>query len=349
MTSRERVLTTFDHKQPDRVPVWLGASPEFMAKAREYFGVATDEEALVKFGDDFRRVLPKYNGPDFPLSEGATCRSVFGIERHGYGYGQPLTPAPLKGATLEEVEAYAWPDPDWMDVSHVRKQIEQWEGKYAVLGGDWSPFWHDLIDLLDMEHLFYAMFDTPEVIESILSHATDFYAKVSERMFEEADDLIDIFFIGNDFGSQIGPLMGPPQFEEFVMPHLKRLIDLGHRYDLKVQMHCCGGIRELFPLLIDAGLDAIHAVQPDCVGMDLKELKTEFGDKIVFNGAVDSHHVLIEGDEELTRKSTKEVLDIMMPGGGFIAGASHDYVLDDTPVANIAAMFETVREYGTYQ
>ena len=79
-------------------------------------------------------------------------------------------------------------------------------------------------------------------------------------------------------------------------PHLKRLCDLGHSYSLKVQMHCCGGIYELIPMMINAGLDGLHAVQPSCRGMDLKRLKTDFGDKMVFNGAIDSHHTLIEKD-----------------------------------------------------
>ena len=73
------------------------------------------------------------------------------------------------------------------------------------------------------------------------------------------------------------------------------MIDLGHAYNLKVQLHCCGGYAPLIPMLIDAGLDGLHAVQPACRGMDLKKLKADFGDKILFNGAIDSQRVLIEG------------------------------------------------------
>ena len=80
--------------------------------------------------------------------------------------------------------------------------------------------------------------------------------------------------------------------------------------------------------------------------MDLAELKANFGDKILFNGAIDSHHVLIEGTSETVRTKTREVLDIMAPGGGYVAGASHDTILEETPVENVLAMFDTIRQYG---
>ena len=113
-------------------------------------------------------------------------------------------------------------------------------------------------------------------------------------------------------------------------------------------MHCCGAVAELVPAFIDAGIDAIHAVQPSCRGMDLRRLKARFGDRMVFNGAIDSHHVLIEGTPESVRQATREVLEIMKPGGGYIAGASHDAILEETPVENVAAMFEAIREFGAY-
>jgi len=192
------------------------------------------------------------------------------------------------------------------------------------------------------------MFDEPQVVDAVLQHLVDYYAAVSERIFEAAADLIDIFFIGNDFGGQRGPLMGPQQFGRFMMPHLKRLIDLGHRYGLKVQLHSCGGFRPLLPMMIEAGLDAVHAIQPSCGGMDLRLLKEDFGDRIVFNGAIDSHAVLIDGTPESVRAATKEALSIMMPGGGYVAGASHDYVLEETPAENVLAMCDVVRELGRY-
>jgi uroporphyrinogen decarboxylase len=347
MTSRERVLTAFANKEPDLVPRWCGSSDEFWEKARTELGM-DDEELRVRFGDDFRRVFATYRLPERPLSEGATCRTVFGVERTGLGYGQPVE-HPLADATLADVHAYAWPDPKCVDVSSIRADAERWGDRYAILGGDWSPFWHDAIDLLGMENLYLKMYDEPALVDALLGYLVDFYAESSRRIFAAAADVIDVFFIGNDFGSQMGPLMSPEQFERFMMPHLRRLINMGHDYGLIVQMHCCGGFEPLIPGMIEAGLDGLHAVQPSCCGMDLKCLKEAYGDRILFNGAIDSHHVLIEGtSSEFVRAKTREVIEIMAPGGGYVAGASHDSILEETPVEHIVAMFDAVAEFGRY-
>ena len=111
MTSKERVLTAFAHQEPDHVPCWLGASPEWIELARAFLNLEDDEALLRYIGDDFRRVFATYAGPperspDLMLSsEEATWRSPFDIERHGYGYGMPLN-SPLKTATIDEVHAY---------------------------------------------------------------------------------------------------------------------------------------------------------------------------------------------------------------------------------------------------
>ncbi|MFC1551874.1 uroporphyrinogen decarboxylase family protein [Candidatus Latescibacterota bacterium] len=346
MTSRERVLTVFDHKEPDRVPRWCGASPEFREKACRELGLS-DDELSVRFGDDFRRVFAEYRGPDFALSHGADSRTIFGIERSGIGYGQP-TSHPLAGSDTNGLGDYPWPDPDWTDVSGIAEEAAGFGGEYAILGGDWSPFWHDAIDLVGMETLYIKMFDDPEFVDAIFSRIVDYYYEVSRRIFEAAAKGIDIFFIGNDFGGQTGALLSPAMFDRFIMPHLLRLIGLGHRYGLAVQLHCCGGFSELIGAMIDGGLDAVHAVQPSCRGMELAELKSTYGGRLVFNGGIDSHHALIKGTPETVTAETRRVLDIMMPGGGYIGGASHDYILGETPVENVVAMFDTIAEYGVY-
>ena len=348
MNSRERVLAVFDHQEPDRVPCWCGASVEFWEKAKKELNL-DDEDLKLRFRDDFRRVFAEYAGPEFPMEHpNATCRTPFGIERKGYGYGQPLT-HPLADANVKDVENYPWPDPAWMDVSRIKAAAQAYNGQFAIMGGDWSPFWHYLIDLVGMEELYIKMYSGPDVIDAILKHMVDYYFKVSKNIFDAAADAIDIFFFGNDFGSQAGPLMSPEMFDRFMVPHLKRLCDLGHSYGLKTQMHCCGGIYELIPSMIEAGIDGLHAVQPSCRGMELNKLKSEFGDKMVFNGAIDSHHTLIKGDLAKVKNDTRKVIETMMPGGGYIAGASHDTILEETSVENVLAMFDAIHEYGVYK
>ena len=347
MTSRDRVLAAFRHEEPDRVPAWCGASVEFWEKAKRDLDL-DDEGLRIRLGDDFRRLFARYAGPEIELGPGVTSVTPFGVERAGLGYGQPIG-HPLADATLGEVHAYPWPDPAWMDVSHIRSEAEAYADQYAILGGDWSPFWHDLVDLLGMENMYLKMYDQPELVDAVLEHLVDYYAAVSRNIFDAAAEAIDVFFIGNDFGSQRGPLLGEAMFHRFILPHLKRLVDLGHDYNLKVMLHCCGGFAELIPAMIEIGLDGLHALQPCCPGMDPGRLKTEFGHKILLNGAIDSHHVLIRGNPALVRERTREILDIMKPGGGYVAGASHDTILEETPLENVLAMFDAIREFGTYE
>jgi uroporphyrinogen decarboxylase len=81
--------------------------------------------------------------------------------------------------------------------------------------------------------------------------------------------------------------------------------------------------------------------------MDPARLKAEFGDKIVLMGCIDTQ-TLIEGTPDTARAETLRILEIMKPGGGYIACPSHDYVLPETPVENVLAVYETVREHGGY-
>ena len=355
MTPRERVLAAFSHEEPDHVPAWMGASPEFRELARHRLNLPDDEALSVYVGDDFRRVYARFGGPESAdpthglTYAGATYRSPFGVERHGYGYGQPLDHPLANATTPREIHEYAWPDPAWIDPSGIRKQAQQWSGRYAILGGDWSPFFHDAIDLLGMETMLVKMYSQPELVDAVLTHIVDFYAGSSQRIFDAAADVIDIFFIGNDFGTQTGPIMGEALFRRFMLPHLRRLVDLGHAYGLRVMMHCCGGFYPLIPLMLEIGMDGIQSLQPSARGMEPASLKRDFGDRILLNGCVDTQHILIEGTPELVRAQTREVLEMMKPGGGYVASPSHDYLLPETPAENVIAMYESVREFGSYE
>ncbi|MDH4196890.1 MAG: uroporphyrinogen decarboxylase family protein [Candidatus Aminicenantes bacterium] len=354
MTSRERVLAVFAHDVPDRVPAWLGASPEFRDLARRRLGLAADEDLSLHIGDDFRRVYARYAGPpQFSPTANlthpeATSRTPFGVERRGYGYGQPLV-HPLAGAgTVDAIDGFAWPDPRWMDVSRIREEALSCEGRYAVLGGDWSPFYHDAIDLLGMEGFMVALVENPPLVDALLRRIVDYYFEVSRRIFEAAAGAIDVFFIGNDFGTQNGPVVGEALFRRFFSPHLKRLAALGHVFGLKVMLHCCGGFFPLIPAMIEAGIDALQSLQPDARDMAPAKLKQAFGGRVIFSGCIDTHHLLIKGTPERVRAGTREVLAVMKPGGGYIASPSHDYLLPDTPVENVLALYETVRDFGAY-
>ena len=100
------------------------------------------------------------------------------------------------------------------------------------------------------------------------------------------------------------------------------------------------------PLMIRDGLDALHALQPRCAGMDPAGLKRDFGARILLNGAIDSQSRTHRGERRppcAKRRCARS--RIMAPGGGYVAGASHDYLLEETPLENVLAMFDAIREY----
>jgi uroporphyrinogen decarboxylase len=111
---------------------------------------------------------------------------------------------------------------------------------------------------------------------------------------------------------------------------------------VKVMLHCCGGIRELLPDLIDAGLDTFNPVQIRASGMDARGLKDDFGKEIAFwGGGCDTQEILPLASAEEVRKHVKEQVEILKAGGGFIFQQVHN-IQADIPPENIVAMLESV-------
>lgn len=201
MNSRERVLTAFAHQEPDRVPMWCGASQEFWDKAKR--ALKLDDEALrIRFHDDVGRVTAPYKGKPEPLTDGITYRTPFGIDRHGQGYGQPIS-HPLAEASLTQVHDYPWPSAADVEVSAVKADTQRYNRQYAILGGDWSPFWHDAIDMLGMETLLIKMYTEPAVVDAVFSHIVDYYAASSQHTILEetpVENVLAMFDAVREYG-----------------------------------------------------------------------------------------------------------------------------------------------------
>jgi uroporphyrinogen decarboxylase len=111
---------------------------------------------------------------------------------------------------------------------------------------------------------------------------------------------------------------------------------------LRIQLHCCGGVRELLPGLIEAGLDAINPVQITCQGMDPAGLKRDFGDRLTFwGGGCDTREMLSRGTPAQVRDHVRRLVKIWRPGGGFVFQQVHN-IMADVPAANIVAMLDAV-------
>jgi len=206
----------------------------------------------------------------------------------------------------------------------------------------------DATELVGMDQFFIKMYTHPEVIHAIIQKVSDFYYELAVRFFEAVGDKIDIFFFGDDMGTQLSLLISLKHWREYCKPRIHRFLELGRQANLKTMFHSCGAVRELIPDLVELGLDALNPIQVAANGMDLAELKSEFGEKLTFHGCIDHQHILPHGSENEVRKEIRRVIDIMSPGGGFCLAASHDLMLGDFPVENVIAMYNEAFEYGRH-
>ncbi|MHC4229633.1 MAG: uroporphyrinogen decarboxylase family protein, partial [Planctomycetota bacterium] len=135
----------------------------------------------------------------------------------------------------------------------------------------------------------------------------------------------------------------PKMYCEFFKPRHKLLFNRAKELaDVKVMLHCCGGVRELLPHLIEAGLDAINPVQISCSGMDAAELKAQFGRELTFwGGGCDTRDVLPNGTPEQVAEHVKEQVKTLSGGGGFVFQQVHNILANVRP-ESIVAMFDAV-------
>jgi len=151
--------------------------------------------------------------------------------------------------------------------------------------------------------------------------------------------------VAEDLGGQEGLMYSPGQIREFLLPRMKRMMDLTREHGSFVFHHSDGAIREILPDLIEAGIQVLNPVQWRCRGMDREGLKRDFGDRLVFHGAVDNQQTLPFGTVEDVRQEVLDNLRILGEGGGYILAPCHN-IQAVGPPENVVAMYETGYEYG---
>jgi uroporphyrinogen decarboxylase len=189
----------------------------------------------------------------------------------------------------------------------------------------------------------------PQRAHEFLDRLVELHLANLERFLAAVGDSIDIILFGDDLGMQNGPQMSPAMYEEFFKPRHARMWRRAKELaDVKVMLHCCGGVRPLLQHLIDAGLDAINPVQISCAGMSPPELKRDFGPALTFwGGGCDTHRTLSTGTPDQIRQHVRDQIRIFKPGGGFVFQQVHN-VLANVPPENIIAMLEAAWEEGVY-
>ncbi len=345
MTPRERWLAVLTRHQPDRVPMDYWATPEATEKLLKHTRSSDVREMLQKLHVDYVvSVGPRYVGPTIPDD-----RDVFGCRYQDIDYGtgvyREVVEYPLaQYNSVAEIERnYTWPDPDWWDYSEIPQQIKGNE-MYPIRGGGSEPF---LIykNLRGQEQAFMDLVLNPEIVHYCLDKLFDLAYENSRRIYEQIPGQVMISYVAEDMGGQDDLMFSPAQIHEFLLPRMKRIIDLAHQAGAFVFHHNDGNCRRIIPDMIELGIDVLNPIQWRCKDMDRAGLKRDFGDRLVFHGAMDNQYTLPFGTVDEVREEVLYNLEVLGAGGGYILAPCHN-IQAVSPPENIVAMYETCYEHG---
>jgi uroporphyrinogen decarboxylase len=366
-TSRERVLKSIHHIQPDVVPVYM-MSIEEKAKWFERFKAEDDVDLAIKLGLDLAPARVVYAG-----EAAADGRNIWGqpdssipvFGSKGAGYSQSRGNFPLQGAaTTAEVDQFSWPNPDDFDyqaaaealctfpdslarglkVQYVMPKENQSRVSAARSGGIWLPILCSVMDLFGMEETLINLHTNPSIILSTIAHLEEFNLEFMRRALEATRGLVDIVMCGDDFSTQRSLLISPAHWRKYLKPTYRKMFALIKSYNAKVWFHSCGTFRPVLGDLIDIGMDVWETVQVQCPGNDPHELKREYGDHLTFYGAISTQTTLPYGDQQSVRAEVRERIRVLGKNGGYICGNDH-IILPDVPIENVLAMLEEARAY----
>ncbi len=337
MNHRERIRTIIAGKAADRCGFWIGnPHPDSWPGLHRYFDTQTQEELQQKLNNDFRWISPQFFESTY---QHPTGREMFdlGVKKVEHG-----TPGPFANCEdPREVEQYEWPDPAYLHFDECLQALENAGDVYRA-SGFWTCFYHNIMDLFGMEAYMMKMYTHPEVVHAVTEHVCEFYYEANERFFKAAGDLVDGFFFGNDFGTQLDLICGPKQFDQFILPWFRRFTEQGHRHGHQVILHSCGSIFKVIDRLIDAGVDCLHPLQAKARNMDAETLANHFKGRIAFLGGIDTQDLLVHGTPEEVKAEVRRVRDLLGPS--LIISPSHEAILPDVPPRNVEAMAEAVLE-----
>jgi len=382
LTSRERVLTTIHHEQPDRVPLVLGVSNATGIRMKPYQGIKDiigveapdqyiydwpelgtariDEDTMRRLHSDVRGVLDlepvtvrKRNRERDPHSDY--------IDSWGSGQAE-ITPGewfpsihPLPDAkTSEDLESYpGWPDmSDPSRIAHVREDARGLaeENQYAILATPWLLFpFERAYAMQGMETFLLNMAMDADFARALMEKIAGYCKQLMGRFLEQLGDNVDIIKIGDDLGTQTSLMISPKMYREILKPIHADFIDfIKARTKARILFHSDGDVAPLIDDFVEIGVDILNPIQTSAGSMsDLPSLKKRFGKNIVFCGGIDTHRILPFGTVAEVREEVRRVIQILGPGGGCMIGAVHT-VMDDVPPENVLAMVDAVEEFGHY-
>jgi len=345
MTPRQRVLGALDRTGYDRIPVKHEGVPEVNSMLLDHFGLATSEQLLRVLGDDFRYVAPAYTGPELRRFPDGSVEGYWG-ERYTYTQyegGQYLESTYMPFAdvdSLADLDRSRYPSADTFDYTTIGPQCEALAGRYAVCfgGAGDMDFINSIARARGVERVLLDLATGHPVYNALLDARFEFYYEMHERALAAADGRIDIVHVGDDFGTQRGPLISEATFEKYFVPRYAAYFDMAHRYGARTMMHMCGCVEPFLARLIEIGLDIQDVVQPTTPEMGIAALNDRYGDRLVFCGSMCVQTVLPYGSVDVVRREVMRRCELFARGG-LLLGPTHAIQVN-TPLANILAMYE---------
>lgn len=376
MTSRERALAAFGHREADRIPIDLGSHGASLIRREVYDGVRSlwgipEEDdlgtmmasGLVIPGAAFRRRI----GADFVgiglecldtwvREDESTYRDEWGVTWLRSGEGEAgVMAGPLERDNVTVAEILAWDGypagddprryPDIAErVAKIRAETDSaivFDFHYGVIREcqrlrGFAPWLMDLIA-------------DPARAEAMMEKVVETITAISDHVLDLIGDEIDVFFWPDDMGFQDSPYMKPQMYRDLIKPyHARFLAAVKAKTDALVMMHNDGAIHDWLGDYIEIGVQALNPVQVSAKGMgDTAALKAEFGDDLVYWGAVDTQHVLPFGSPADVKDEVRRRIDTLGPGGGYVLAPGH-CIQSEVPPENVVAMFEAALEMGSY-
>ncbi len=330
---RQRFKSLLNTRRADRNGFWIGSPLAhnmdiYLKEAK----VSSPQELSQKMGDDFRWLPADHlcwkhpeNSPMFDPLGGAKRLT---LSQSGI-FADCEDPRVLERYT-------GWPDPQYIDLDAYEQMVDDTHALgMAVAGGMWSCFFHVVAAFFGMENYFIMMHTNQDIVDIVTEKVADFYLEANRRIFERMADKLDVFFFGNDFGTQSNLIISPAFFQRFILPTIRKLVALAHRYGLPVMTHSCGAISAIIPDLIDAGINALHPLQALAAGMDAKSLSL-YRDKLLFVGGIDTQQLLPYATPDQVKREVYRIREHL--GEGWIVSPSHESPPSFIPYENLVAM-----------
>lgn len=377
-TSRKRVEMTLAHKEPDRVPVdlsitlnayinlreHLGLLPEKNINADRFFEVRPSHDVLEMLGVDmtFVRLRSPSNWTSPPTMPNGSVLDVWGvgriqIELQDGSFLSEVSYNPLADLDPSDIDLddYPWPDPyatGFIDsLEEEARQLYE-ETDLALMGRFGGPIMELGTYLRGFEQWLIDLVLYPDFTRDMLNRIADIQIALDEAGIRAAGKYLSVLKVsGEDLGMQDRTLFSMKIWKDLIFPILERrwraareALDRCDASHVKIMLHSDGAIRPFIPDIITAGVDVLDPIQSVCPGMELNQLKKDFGEKLSFHGSVDTQYFLPFGTVQEVEEETKRCIDALGGDGGLILGPSH-FIQPDVPPENVVAMYRTAKAY----